>query len=118
MKNKIRPIKYSKKICFKCLKKKENIHTYSISYRGYGSGFDNVNTMLQLCDDCNHEELDIWFNEEPELIYSCWEDYKYEDNIFEFINNLPIQGREMFENQCASGACNYSPRYRHWIGFR
>ena len=107
MNNKIKSVDYNEKICFKCLKEKDNIHTYTLGYRGYGSGFDNFNTILQLCNDCNHGELSIWFNEEPELIDGYCEDYKYEDNIFEFVKSLPIQGRELFENQCASGVCSY-----------
>ena len=115
MKNKISPIEYSKKICFKCLKEKDNIHTYTLGYRGYGSGFDSFNTILQLCDDCNHEELDIWFNEQPEIIDDYCEEYKYEDNIYEFVKSLPIQGRELFDNQCASGACSYPMESQDWI---
>lgn len=90
MNNKIKSVDYNEKICFKCLKEKYNIHTYTLGYRGYGSGFDNFNTILQLCNDCNHGELSIWFNEEPELIDGYCEDYKYEDNIFEFVKSLPI----------------------------
>ena len=115
MNNKIKSVDYNEKICFKCLKEKDNIHTYTLGYRGYGSGFDNFNTILQLCDDCNHGELGIWFNEEPELIDGYCEDYKYEDNIFEFVKSLPIQGRELFENQCASGACSYPMESQDWI---
>lgn len=43
---KIKPVGYNEHICFKCLQEKENIHTYAMDGRGYGSIFDNDNTRL------------------------------------------------------------------------
>lgn len=110
-------IKYSEKICFKCLKEKENINTYSIGYRGYGSGFDNFNSTIQLCDECNCNDLEKWCNENPET-EDYYEEYKYEDNIFEFIETLPIQGKELFKNQCSNGACAYHTESQDWIDIK
>lgn len=114
MEQKIKAIAYNDKICFKCLNEKDNIHKYSIGYRGYGSGFDNFNSIIQLCDDCNCGDMEKWCNETPEVNDYC-EDYKYEGNIFEFINTLPIQGRELFINQCSDGACAYHTESQDWI---
>lgn len=99
---KIKPVEYNEHICFKCLQEKENIHTYRIWGRGYGSIFDNDNTTLQLCDDCNQEELETYFNEEPEIEDEYCENYKHEDDIVNFVKTLPIQGQELFNNTCAS----------------
>ena len=77
MENKIKPVKYTKHLCFKCLKEHKHINNYSIYGRGYGSSFDNENTILQLCDECDNKDLNDWFNEEP-TYGEYWEDYKYE----------------------------------------
>lgn len=113
--NKIKPINYSDKICFKCLKEEGNINKYTIAYRGYGSIFDSFNSLLQLCDDCNHEDIKLWFDESPEMTDECWEQYKYEDNIWDFVQALPLQGRELFENQCADGAGCRPMDSQDWI---
>lgn len=114
MNNRITPIKYTEHLCFKCLKEHNNIHKYEISNRGYGSGFDGENTLLQLCDKCNNNDLDKWFNEIPK-IEEYWEVYKYEYNIFNFIKTLPLQGRELFENQMSTGACAYNIDSQEWL---
>ena len=111
---KIKAIKYNERICFKCLKESDNIHKYSIGYRGYGSDFDNFNTIIQLCDDCDCKELDKWCNENPE-INGYYEDYKYEKNISDLVDTFPIQGRELFENQCSNGAHAYNIESQDWI---
>lgn len=99
---KAKPVEYNEHICFKCLQNKENIHTYRINYRGYGSMFDNDNTKLQLCDSCNQEELKEYFNEEPEIEDGYCENYLHEEDILNFVNTLPIQGQELFKNTCSS----------------
>lgn len=114
MENKIKPVKYTEHLCFKCLKEHEHINKYSIYGRGYGSSFDNENTILQLCDECDNKELNDWFNEES-TYEEYWEDYKYEKNILDYVKTLPIQGRELFENQVSSGACSYNIDSQDWI---
>lgn len=107
----IKPVECNEHLCFKCLQNKEHINKYELSYRGYGSSFDNVNTKLQLCDECNDSRLEEWFGENPE-IDDYFEEYKYEDNIFDFVNELPIQGRELFYNSCSNDSCLES---QDWI---
>lgn len=113
--NKIKPIKYNEKLCFKCLKEKDSTSIYTIGYRGYGSGFDNFNTVLQLCDKCDCKDMKMWVDETPDLEEGYCENYKYEDDIFKFVEQLPIQGRELFENQCAGGACSCPMDSQEWI---
>lgn len=106
MNNKIEYVKYEEDLCFKCLQKKNNINTYELKNRGYGSIYDNERTKLQLCNECvggidEHNELEAWFNEEP-TVSEYIELYQYEDNIKQYIAALPIQGREIFENQLSN----------------
>lgn len=102
-------------LCFKCLQRKD-VTTYSIYGRGYGSWFDNFNTKLQLCDDCKPEGINDWFNENP-TIDDYSEEYKYEQNIYDFIDTLPIEGRELFRGRCASGACAGYMSGQDWIDY-
>lgn len=106
MNNKIEYVKYEEDLCFKCLQKKSNINTYELKNRGYGSNYDNENTKLQLCNECvggidECNELETWFNEDA-TVSEYIELYQYEDNIKQYIAALPIQGREIFENQLSN----------------
>ena len=84
-------------LCMKCLKNKAT-HIYQIQNRGYGSIFDSTYTKFQVCDDCDSEDFQVWVDEEP-----VWNDeyevYKYEDNIIEFIDSLPLESQELFYNR-------------------
>jgi hypothetical protein len=102
-------------LCFKCLKK-GNITHYVLCRDEYGSSFDGVHTHLQLCDECKKEVKDEWFNEEPK-IDDYFTRYKYEKNILDFIETLPIEGKELFWNRCASGACTYYMEPQDWIDY-
>lgn len=116
-KHKIIAAKYSEKICYKCLCEKQHIHTYKLNNRYWGSIFDEKKLILQLCDDCckeDDEELKEWFSEEPKMIQNT-ENYDYEDNIEEYIRELPIQGQELFENQSAIISYKVPPQI--WIDF-
>lgn len=103
---KIKAITDYKGLCFKCLSKDNPVDIFSLSYRGYGSGFDGENTKLQLCKNCQPKDISDWFNEQPNIIDGYCEDYKYEDNIFEFIKTLPLEGQELFENTCSNDGYN------------
>lgn len=113
--NKIKPIGYSNKVCFKCLKESDNITKHILCYRGYGSDFDNFNSILQVCEECNFEDLSTWFDEIPQIDEGYYENYKYEDKIWNFVYSLPIQGRELFENQCADGAGSFHMDSQDWL---
>lgn len=97
----IKPL--SQDVCMCCLKNKAT-HKYYISGRGYGSGFDNDNTHWQCCDYCHKDEYDLWANEVPNNDEEdCYfENYTYEDNIYNLINSLPLESRELFYNTFSS----------------
>lgn len=104
-------------LCHNCLQDKEDIKSYSTYGRGYGSSFDNDNETVQLCSDCRkgiEEDLNKWFNESCEYD-EYYENYKYEKEIIEFIDGLPIQGREIVVNQTSSGACSEYLDSQDWI---
>ncbi|MEL3959457.1 hypothetical protein NST17_20105 [Caldifermentibacillus hisashii] len=113
--NKVKPIENYKHICFMCLNKKTDIHTYSISGRGYGSDFDSFNSELQLCSECTPKDIDVWFAETPEIKDGFFEIYKYEENILSFIEALPLQGQELFYNRLACEAGAYKMNSQDWI---
>lgn len=92
-------------LCFKCLQKQDNINKYSIHRSEYGSSFDNYYTYLQLCDECKKEIKEGWFNEEPKMIDKYCADYKFEKDILNYIDTLPLEGQELFWATCAYGAC-------------
>lgn len=119
MKSKVEYVKYEKDLCFKCLQRKKNIKTYKIENRGYGSDYDGFSSELQICEDClegKHEELEKWFNETCEYDSGNYlEEYKYENNIAEYIKTLPIQGQELFENQISCGFGAYNMDSQDWI---
>lgn len=114
-------VEYKENLCFKCLQEKDDIQTYELSGRGYGSEYQNEHTKLQLCEECigsikKHEELKKWFYEKPEYDDDgCGENYKYENEIADYIKTLPIQGQEIFENQILVGAPGYLIDSQDWI---
>lgn len=117
--SKIEYVKYEKDLCFKCLQRGLPINVYELKYRGYGSIYDSHNTKLQLCNECvggmdNHIELEKWFNEKPKII-DYEEEYEYERNIDNYIETLPIQGKELFLNQIAGGICAFVKDSQEWI---
>lgn len=117
MNKKVKAIKNFENLCFKCLQKKP-INTYSLYRSEYGSSFDNYYTYLQICDDCKPEEIDKWFNEESETIDEYCADYKYEKNIIEFIETIPLEGQELFWNRCAYGASAHNMGNQDWIDWK
>lgn len=110
---KVKAIEDIKGLCFKCLEKK-NVSIYSLYRSDYGSSFDNLYTHLQICDDCKPKDIDIWFNEEP-TYKDYYTDYKYEDNIIDFVKTFPLEGQELFWNKCAYGASAHTMDSQDWI---
>ena len=109
---KVMAVNYTNKLCFKCLKESENVKTYHIFNRGFGSDFDSSDTKLQLCEHCDDDKLEMYFDEQP-TINNYWEEYKYEEKINNFVSTLPIQGKELFNNTCMSSNYNIDPQ--DWI---
>lgn len=114
---KVEFIEHTEDLCFSCLHKKEDIKTYILEKRGYGSAYDNFSSKLQLCPKCRKNidtDIEKWFNEQP-VINKYYEEYKNENDITNYILSLPIQGRELFENQISVGALDYIPDSQYWI---
>lgn len=100
-------------ICMKCLKKKAT-HIYEITYRGYGSIFDSMDSKFQCCDDCDKPEYEEWFYEE-EVMDGYVETYQYEEKIKELIKSLPLESQELFENRFDNKAYYMEPQ--DWIDY-
>lgn len=115
MENKPLAIENPDNVCFNCLKE-TIVHKIYISALGYGSSFDNFSTRINLCNDCmnltNHEwwKLEI---EDDEWGGS----YKYESEILKFVNQMPIQGQELFKARYAYGACAGYMSGQDWIDY-
>lgn len=95
------------KYCWKCLKQlnRNDIHRIKIPASGYGSNFDNFSTELQLCDSCYKETNPEWWKfESLPFCESGGELFKYDNEIYEYLNNLPLQGQELVWSRYAYGA--------------
>jgi len=108
--------------CFKCLKEtKENLHTIEIPQTGYGSRFDGLNTKIQLCDKCYKLTNPNWWKFKQIPIKELGDaghnftEYKYENEIFEYVNQMPLAGQELFFNRFASGAGADYMDAQEWI---
>lgn len=108
-------------VCFKCLKefKEDKLHKIYIPEMGWDSGFDCRSTRINLCEDCYKQTDSKWWeleeivDEDDGVYWGSW--YKYEDEIFDFVNALPVEGQELFYNRYASDALNITPQ--DWIDY-
>ncbi len=109
-------------LCWKCLKSfhKSRIHTISIPEMGYGSSFDGNGTRVQLCDSCYEESNpQIWYMEENHDLYGIGrgEEYVYEKEMIDYINSLPLEGRQFAENEFTYGWCSRKMKAQDWIDY-
>lgn len=133
-------IKDTTNLCYKCLQKKDKVREIHIGSSGYGSCFDNMSTSLQLCDECYEEstkDKPIW---NMEYVYGQMhfgqytkksdypkeqivdeyidERYVYDDEMSEYLHNLPLESRELVYNRNSYGACaDYNMKSQDWIDF-
>ena len=103
----IEPIDNDQRLCWKCLSESDHITTIEFGDLGYGSGFDGWSSKIQLCDICFDKETQrIW---SLELIPTVFHEitgnseYKYEDEMFDYLSRLPLESRELVENRYAYG---------------
>lgn len=94
-------------LCWNCLHKFNEVHIIKIDEMGYGSGFDGMGTEIHLCDKCyNHSIIDnpIW---SMEVIACEFDDsfcqYKYEDEMFTYFNQMPLAGQQFVLNEFTYG---------------
>lgn len=65
--------------------------------RGFGSMFDGMTLELHCCDACNKKRFQKWFSEMP--VQTEWgEDYTYEDELYSFLESLPVSSQEQIFN--------------------
>lgn len=81
-------------ICMNCLLEKEDINIIKIRQLGYGSKFQDFQTELHLCNDCLKESTKenpyLWDMEVREITDYQLEEYVYDDEMIEYIENLPL----------------------------
>lgn len=109
------------KTCMKCLCEKEKINQIHIGALGYMSGFDNMRTQVNLCNDCIKETNKEWWKLRRKKTNDsghAFDVYEYEDEIFKFIKSLSLAGQELFWNHYSYGACaDYDMVAQDWIDF-
>lgn len=131
---KIIPIKHKNCTCMSCLQEfdKEKLHIIEIKELGYGSYFDGTNTKIILCSKCFEESDPTIWNLEIKFRYASefpdykdvendfvvTEEYTTEDKIIEYVENLPIQSKELFFNSFESGwNTTYKMNPQDWIDY-
>ena len=120
---KIKAIHNTECLCWKCIKEhdKSKIHIIEIGALGYNSCFDNLSTRIQLCDDCYNVNPEWWNLETiiPEGFEQFGYMYKYDKEICQFINELPLESQELAWNEYAYGACaGYNMDAQDWIDYQ
>ena len=116
----IEAMKYSDDLCFKCLQSydKSNMIDVHLLDCGYGSKFDGFNSKLQLCSKCYEECKDIWkMNIITDKKGEILKHYESEEDIIKYINELPIEGKELFLNRMAWGTTISSMTAQDWIDY-
>lgn len=108
-------------ICFNCLTETDDLHKISIPAMGYGSSFDNLSIEVHLCEKCYQESNpEIWSMETTsEDDDEFGEEYVHENEMLEYINNLPLESKQLAWNYFADGACaDYNMESQDWIDFQ
>lgn len=84
-------------ICFNCLNKFNELNIIKINSLEYGSHFDMLDAEIHLCDECKSKTNPEWWK--FEIIKQDYsEEYRYEEEIIEYINQLPKEGRELYSD--------------------
>jgi hypothetical protein len=106
--------------CCNCLKETK-VHNIHIGAMGYGSGFDNFSTQIDLCDECLSSTNPEWWKLERKIAFSDgdydFKCYEYEDEIFEFVKQMPLAGQELFWGRYGYGACAGYMSGQDWIDY-
>ena len=102
--NKNKAIQNPENTCFNCLKE-TIVHKIKIPALGWGSQFDNFSTRIHLCDECMKLTNSEWWKlkiikDKTDLDGKC---YEYEDEILNFVEQMPLPGQELFYNRYATG---------------
>jgi len=93
-------------ICFNCLQE-GNVHIIHIPALNHGGKFQLFSSRLQLCPTCYNLTNPIWWKLEIIKSYSEYNmlqlNYKYESEILNFINQMPLAGQELFYARYGNG---------------
>lgn len=117
MTNQHHAITNSENTCFNCLKEIE-VNKIIIPALGWGSWFDSWSTRVNLCNDCIKLTDPKWWELE-EIVGETDTDgsyYKYEKEIFNFINTLPLEGQELFWNKYSTDS--FRMEQQDWIDYK
>ena len=108
-------------ICFNCLQNHQQLHTIYIPALNHNSKFENFSSLLHLCSSCYNFTNPIWW--QLEIIKSYTEynmmqlNYKYEQEILDFINQMPLSGQELFYARFSKGINCGSMKGQDWIDY-
>jgi len=120
--NKHLAIQYPENTCFNCLQEKQ-VHKIHIPALGHGSKFSNFSSRVNLCDTCKQLTNPEWWKlqivEDNMHDKNCWYSlrYKYEKEILDFVNSMPIEGRELFYARFGNGANADLMSGQDWIDY-
>lgn len=108
-------------ICFNCLQEHQQLHIIHIPVLNHGSKFTNFSSRLNLCPSCYNLTNPLWWNLEIIKSYTEYNmmqlNYKYEQEILDFINNMPLSGQELFYARFGKGLNCDSMRSQDWIDY-
>ena len=107
-------------ICFNCLKE-TIVYKINIPALGWGSQFDNFSTRIHLCDDCYKLTNSNWWKlktiKGKDNLSGIW--YEYEDEILNFVEQMPLPGQELFYNRYATGEfASFHMEAQDWIDYQ
>lgn len=97
-------IKNKRGLCWNCLKPSRMVRVITIPALGYGSLFDEFSTQVQLCEKCFEESNpEIWnkkvIQRKSPQGYVESEKYEYDEKMWTYIQQMPIQGRQFVLNE-------------------
>jgi len=114
-------IENSENTCFNCLQLSLQIYEILIPALNHNSKFTNFSTILQLCNNCFKLTNPEWWKLEIIKTYSennmMQLRYKYEKEILDFVNQMPIEGRELFYARFGNGANADHMSGQDWIDY-
>lgn len=115
--NRVKAIKDREGLCWNCLKTKEHIHKIVIDEMGYGSYFDMFSTELHLCDECYNKHPEYWQLNTHE-VWNGSMAYDFEDEIFDFVDKMPLEGKQFFYNEFDKGMDARPMDPQDWLDYQ
>jgi len=108
-------------ICFNYLQSFPQLHEILIPALNHGSEFTNFSSRLKLCNNCLSLTNPNWWKLEIIKSYSEYNmmqlNYKYEKEILDFINKMPLSGQELFYARFGQGIRSDLMKGQDWIDY-